>query len=253
MFKIEKSKKSNEIQIGMRQSAFIFDRYFILALVTAIAIHLAAALLFHVRLFSMWEIETILPATKAYAHFVKSSVEENDTAAIAQINREGRLTPAQLAPNESLPVLPPLKISSDHQSIDYRVNNVNNPFVEIEKDIEEKYFEFDEIPLIIPSIKIIISGPLSEIPLQDFDAEIAKLFVLQKLSSKNLHQERLVYAVKVNMHTGQIFWFQPQESITNKKQTYLAEKILKNILFQTNDKDFLQNGQVEITFTSGAA
>lgn len=252
MLKIKKSKKSYEIHVGMGQPLFIFDRYFILALTAAFTIHLIAASLFHVRLFSVWEIETILPATKSYSHIVKS-VPEEDVDVIARINREGRLTPAHLVPIKSFPALPKLTISRIHSSSDYLVENDKNPFLEMEEIIEDRYFEVDDIPLITSPVKVAIFGPLAEIPLQTFDEDISRSFVLQKFSLKNLHQERIVYDVQVDLHTGQIFWFQAQRSPIDKKQTIFAEKLLKNISFQINEKDFVQSGQIEITFTSGPA
>ena len=255
MLKLEKSKKNGEIQIQLRPSMRLFDRYFLLALAAAVALHLFAALLFHVRLFSMGEIETILPATKAYAHFVKGSANENDAIVSAQVNMEGRFTPAQLHPPQSMPLLKPLNPSHPIYSIDYSGSRQkkNNPFIEIEKDIEENHFALLDIPVVASSVKIAITGPLAKIPLQDIKEELSPLFTLRTFSPKNLHQERAVYTVQVDAKSGQIFWFQPHETTLNKLQTTLAEKLLKNMLFQIHPGEFIQTGQIELTFTSEAA
>ena len=250
MLKLEKSRKDGEIHIRLRQPVRLCDRYFLFALAAAISVHLLGALLFHIRLFSLGESESILPPTKAYAHFIKGSPEESDAVVTAQVNMEGRLTPAQLAPPESFPSLQPLAPPYLAHSVDYPVNLENNPFIEIEKDIEENYFALLDIPVIAPSVKIAITGPLAEIPLQAFNDEFSRLFDLHKFSAQNLRQECLVYSVQVDSKSGQIFWFQAQEPSHNNVQTAMAEKLLKNIIFQTNRRDFVQNGQVEITFTS---
>ena len=105
MLKLEKSSKNSEIHIRVRPSKSRFDRQFLWAFSLALGMHLLAAILFHIRLFSLGENESVLPATKTLAHFVKSSVNDKDAIVSAQPNMEGRLTPAQLAPPSSFPNL----------------------------------------------------------------------------------------------------------------------------------------------------
>lgn len=249
MLKLKRSRKNNEIHIQIRQPLRLFDRYFLLALVAAFAIHLFAAFLFHVRLFSFGEIETVLPATKAYAHFVKGSAQESDAIVSTQINLEGRLTLAHLIPPESMPTLYPLEPSLSMPSIEYSETQENNPFSAIEKDVEDSYFANLEIPVVTPPVKVMITGALAEIPMQDFKDEISHLFAPLQFSAQNLHQERIVYSVQMDTNTGQIFWFEPLESSLNSEQTTLTENLLKSIFFQSNPDHFVQSGQVEFIFT----
>ena len=255
MLKIEKSKKNNEINIQIRHPSRLLDRYFLLALGTALGGHLLAALLFHVHLFTLGEIETTLPPTRALAHYVKSSPEDKSEAFVsAQINREGRLTPAQLAPPGSLPLLPELPPPHHIVSMDYHYNLKSDAFAEIEKDSEDSNFTLLDIPIIASPLKVSVAGPLAELSLQTLSEEMAALIEPQKFPPKNLQQEHIVYAVEVDIKSGKIFWFQPIENSLDHLKQELAEKILKGMVFQTDDsKDFVQSGQVEITFTGSHA
>ncbi len=251
MLKLEKSKKNSEIHVRMRRPTRIFDRYFLFALSTAVAIHLLGAVLFNVKLFTLGETGPILPASKVFTQFIKSSISENDAIVTTSINLEGRLTSAQLAPipsSPSLKPLPPVQLTHSYHSIE---KLQTHPFLEIEKIAEENHFSHLEIPILAPSIKIAVAGPLAEIPLQDFDDEFKNLFQLASFSPQNLRQQRIVYAVQVDANTGLIYWFQSDDNVLDKSQVAVAEKLLKNMQFQTNSQDFVQNGYVEITFTSG--
>lgn len=254
MLTLEKSKKNNAIHVKMRQPMHIFDRFFMIALSAAIALHLIAALLFHIKLFSVGEIETILPATKTYAHFVKGSIQESDAFVIARVNKEGRLTPAKLAPQGTKPSIPTLSpVIQVPQAELIAQNEEEHLFVEIEKDLEENYFATVELPVIAPLIKLEVSGMLAESPLQEFDKDDARFFELHQFSPHNLHQDKIVYLVKVDTRSGQIFWFEPYEPlINNKMHIAIAEKIMKKMLFQTKTDDFIQSGEIEMTFTTGS-
>jgi hypothetical protein len=253
MLKLEKSRKNNEIHIRLRQSSRFLDRYLLGAFAAALSLHLLAALLFHVRLFSTSQFETILPSTRVQTHFIKGSINESDAIVGSQINKEGRLTPAQLAPPESFPSPLPLQNASLIGTIDPPSLLENNPFAAIEKDIEETYFAHWDLPVIAPAVKISVSGPLGDIPLLISNEELLKLFCPSKFSAAELKQERLVYAVELDASTGKIFWFQPEDLSVDKSFLTTAEKVLKSIVFQTDGKDFMRSGIVEITFTSGKA
>ena len=129
----------------------------------------------------------------------------------------------------------------------------NNPFIEIEREVIGNYFDRLDIPFIASAAKIVLSGPLADFPMQSFNPEFTPLFELHKFSPNHIHQQRIVYDVRVDANSGQIFWFHPQESSMDELQTVLAEKLLKGIHFQMNPEDFVQSGQVEITFTKGEA
>lgn len=250
MLKIGKSKKNNEIFVELRQPFRVFDRTFLLALTTAISLHLFAAILFHVRLFSWGGVETILPATNTDAYFVKSSAEEKDAIVTSQIDKEGRLTPAQMAPlgtSPSIPGIIPLHVASVNNI--YLTSMGNNPFLEIEKDVEESYFSQNEIPFISSNVKISVSGLIAELPFTIRDQQLSALFELQKFPS-DIRQDRIVYHVDIDSNSGEVFWFYAEQNALNKKQLILAEKLLKNLLFKIPKDEFIQTGQIEITFTS---
>lgn len=251
MLKLEKSHKNSEIHIRVRQPIRCCDRYFIISLLSALSLHLFAALLFHVRLFSSGEIETILPATRAYTHHVKSSTQQNDSVSITQANLEGRLTPAQLIPPTTEPSLDTFFISSIYNIQDLKPSSKDHAFIDIEKDIEENYFMDFDLPLSVPFIKIEVAGPLAEIPFQNMNPDLYSFFDNRTFSSQKLQQKHCLFAVQVDPSSGQIFWFQLNENDLDKDSMILAEKILKNILFKTSGDDIVLSGFIEMTFSSG--
>lgn len=251
MLKLEKSKKNREINIRLRQPTNLFDRYFLIALATAIGIHLLAALVFHVRLFSFGQIETLLPATRAQAHFIKGSTDERDALVTAQVDMQGRITPAQLAPVLSQPTLQPLPPPQVLKPVESFSNPVNPLLVYSENKIEDHLLENLNLPVFKPAIKIQAFGFSEEFNLSNLSEKESTLLLPKKFSPKNLLQDKLVYNVLVEFETGEVFWYQLEEASQNKTHREIAESMLKKIRFYSNHNEFVQNGSIEFTFSSG--
>lgn len=250
MLGLKKSPKNNEIHLQLKPKQRFFDQSLRLAFMIALALHLGAALLFHVRLFSNRQIETILPPTNTLAHFIKSSADENEAIVTSRIDTEGRLTAAQLIPPASNPELLSFESPKLIKELQFKqFDLLYNPFIEIEREVEENYFTHLDLPLFTSPVKIAVSGPLAEIPIAPLDKQFHDLFELQQYSPHQYSQKRAIYTVKVDTNSGQIFWYQLKENAIEQSQTALAEKLLKNFHFLFSTQEVIVNGEIEIIFT----
>jgi hypothetical protein len=113
-----------------------------------------------------------------------------------------------------------------------------------------------------------IFGPLSEIPLlsdnlqsvnQDMNETHAEVprwqdEILKSFSTNGTRLQtkisRLLYDVKVNNHTGKVFWHH-HTSNSSPKSRQLAESILLKLQFKPDDSAFVTPGQIEFFIREG--
>lgn len=252
MLKLEKSRKNSDINICLRQPKRLLDRYFLSALAGAIGLHLFAAILFHVRLFSFGQIETLLPTTRAHAHYIKGSTDDHDAIVMAQINMQGRLTPAHLSPTLSTPDYQTLSAPTILKPIEALSMSKSNLFEHLESNREHDDFSNLNLPTFYPPLKINVTNLPEDLKFTILTKEDSQLFVSRKIPEKNLKQFRLTYSVQIDSN-GQVFWYHLEENTQNKSQMLLAEKFLKMMHFPIKSNEFVQNGYIEFIFSSGDA
>lgn len=254
MLRLEKVSRNREIHISLRAKEHRFNRSFIIALCLAISLHLSAAFIFHIGPFKIFDGGLILPPAMVTAEIENDFDRDVENQAVAQIDNEGIPQRYLLMPKLSTLTLPKIAEPSVFKEIEFikEKDPTFNPFLKIERDLQQIYFVKDEPPKEYIPIQIFVSGSLDQNNFLRDDLEMKEFFSLffpKKNSSSYLKYYRVLYAVQVESKTGQVFWFEAKEKSDVEEMNHIAEKMIKNMRFKKEEKSFVSLGEIEIHFT----
>ena len=269
MLKIEQKADHQPISISLREKTKLLTPTFKNAFILAFFLHLSAFTLFHVQPFRINQSHTLFPPVQ-----VNIEIAQSNSAIFADLNEPHSLhhrveEPEWRSPSISDIFLQP-SYSQDISSVEHRFPP--SPFLADPLDgAASSWINLDpKEALQEQTPKFYIYGPLSKIPLiashlqsilQEGNEVHHEVFTLQNevfksfsAKGKRLQNEisRLLYKVKVNNHTGRIFWHQAQTSNRSLKSKQQAELILSRLQFKPDDDAFVTEGQIEFFLREGA-
>lgn len=232
MLKLEKIGY-REIHVGIRDKARVFNPVFLKALGIALALHLGAFILFQVPPFITTS-DSILPPA-----FVESDIHSGlgDHSTLARIEKEGMVQRDLYEPALSQLELPAIPAFYGQTSVE----RSQSPLFHGDEDWESHSLASSEL------IRIQISGALAEVPLLNDGVREELISFLSAQDGKTLG-ERLIFMVQVELMSGSIFWHLPAQASSDPVLTSCAEKILREMRFQSNGQCFVCAGEIEVTF-----
>jgi len=240
MLRLEKAKKSGEVNIRLRNRERFLNPVFCTAFGIALFMHLFAVAIFHIQPFlpeSLW----VFPSVRVQSEPMISISLDNGMV-FADVEQNKILTPSFQPPPPSKFEMPPIPEMSSERYLGL-LDEIKTP--------PEPSF-FPELIHLSPqfsfhcnSFKIGVSGRLAE-------KELIQQPQPDKMSLKSpcLEKYSAHYAVKVDESTGKIFWMKKVESTKRPELDQKAEAILASLAFKPDPKQYETGGEVEITFAT---
>lgn len=244
MLRLEKIAKTLEISITLRERETVFSKTFLKALFIAIALHLMAGLMFHVRFIKISPSQTLFPPS-----FVEADLSLALDSGVTALVEEEEIQPKHFVePKGSKPKIPRIPMNTVEQILELpspKVSN-HNLFAGLESDIHYVTFPLlSKISKSAPHVKIYISGGLDPESLIQEGWEGLDLNPISTLSSSYY---RTLASVRLDCKEGTLYWFEFKTERTNKDLDNLSEEILKNINFKPQDHIAAAMGEIEIVF-----
>ena len=234
MLKIEKINRHHDYAIELRKREGFFNPTLLMALMVAGFLHGAALLIFHIGPFKLVNSGFLPPA------FVETDIVEKEPNVLAKIEGDSKLSRYPFAPKTlslMLPSMPKLTIMRHLESME-EVNFLDNPFLKIERDLQNEIFFTSEIKRTVQTpVQIILTGQLAG----------RNYKISEDLSAlKSKPSFHAIYAVKVENKTGRIFFAESKDS--SLQYANVVEQILKEIRFEKELIGFQTSGDIEIVF-----
>ena len=241
MLRLEKTTASGPAHVTAREHARLLTPTFLQALALAFCLHLFGFLLFHVQPFRINQTNTLFPPVQ-----VNIEIALPDSAIFADLEMENLRQAIVPEPAWPEPLIPRLSLNSpDHND----VFAIERPFPKTPITIdsqEELISEWVSLEPTVPSIpktpRVNLYGPLAGRTL------LPGTLPPPAFPSRKETTERLVYAVKVDDHTGKVFWSVPD---VGGKLNEQAETILNNLRFEPLAGGFVTEGQIEFVISGG--
>lgn len=245
MLKLERVSHDNQISVTVRDRQQLFTRSFLIALSSALAIHLAVVILFHISPIKIrWNYPPPFPIiVEADLTFSK------DSTILANANIDPKLQTSYIEPKPSLPALPTFPAFLAVHDIEY-INEKKrfiNPFLEIEKEIYQPSMVIPIPKIPRKTITLQISGPLAK-----------RTVVNNNLNDRSLpsipaslqldKQLSTSYSVNVEEDTGRIFWYEQTQKTGCPVLDSFALSILRDLQFLIKPTNFVTSGEIEIHF-----
>lgn len=235
MLKLEKAR-GKEISIGLRDKTPFMNQSFLYAFAIALGLHIGAILLFSIQPFIIVG-QQLLPATSVEVDRGQLMLLNDNNSAYADIDE--KLQKNFWAPPVAQLNLPkfPIVLEDRQQAFLQEKVALVNPFLSIEEDFEIPFMNSTKRT---PGIYINVSGELSDMKLlNDGTSQI-------QYDAKRMSSQILTFMVQVDNKTGRIFWRMPTQKSISHELGVVAEQILNSMLFQSNPKDFVSVGTIEI-------
>ena len=234
MLKIEKINRHHDYALELRERESFFNRTFLKALLVAFFLHGGALLIFHIGPFKLVNSGFLPPA------LVETDVAEGEQNVMAKIEGDSKLSRYPFAPKTlslKLPSMPKMSMMRHLESVE-EVNFLDNPFLKIERDLQnEIYFTSEIKQKSLSTVQIVLTGQLSE----------KKYRISEELSAfKSKSSFHAIYSVKVENKTGRIFFAESKE--TPGQYANVIDQILKEIRFEKEFIGFQTSGDIEIVF-----
>ncbi len=230
MLKIEKINRHHDYALELRKKEGFFNPTLMMALLVACFLHGGALLIFHIGPFKLVNSGFLPPA------FVETDIVEQDQNVLAKIEGDSKLSRYPFAPKTSLPTLPLMpKLTMMHhlESVE-EVNFLDNPFLKIERDLQNEIFFTSEVmDKPVTTIEIILTGQL-----EGKCYKVTSPFPI--INSK--HSFHYIYSVRVENMTGRIFFVESKD--TPSQYANQIEKILKEIQFEKELSGFQSSGDI---------
>lgn len=235
MLHLEKNRQG--ISVNIRDRQCLINRTFVFALSLALGLHLSAALLFNVQHFISFG-DAVLPPTIVEAD---PGYDEIDSSILAYLDRMNTQSRYSLEPKSSNLMIPSLSMETPARQMEHikELSVIDNPFLIIEEDWQ--HLITIETPS-IPSLQVNVSGTLAGKLLDDGS---------HTMLSYSDKPYRMVYDVRVEAKTGEIFWYVPIHPIESLQIQKVATTLLDHMRFETDSLAFVYAGEVEIIFTPG--
>ena len=242
MLRLEKSSNNQEITVHLNVKEGFFNRAMCIGVMCALAFHLIAFSLFHIRPFPIISSYIFPPLNVETDHLPNSAHIELFNQPIAY---NDSLIPPH--PTPSLPVASDLISESTSR---YQI-----PYLPMTSFFNAKEAQtFTSIPPLasIPykPIRYIISGDLSQRPLKQEGGSNWNNVVWMKETGK-LRYFLVKFSVRIKPETGTIFWYEKTLSSGQKEVDRYAEDILLHIYFNPNDIYEHLSGYIDVLITLG--
>lgn len=237
MLRLEKAK-NREINVHLRRKRTRLNWSLIKAFAAAVALHLFAAMVFHIHLWINQE-DGILP----YIQVNTDLDHSGDKDVILDYSKEQiRSSRHPLEPLASIPQFPAIPTHSPERQMEYieTSQKQNNLFSFIEEDWSYLTANHEKFTPPKP-IQINPSGDLGDLPLINNGLEKIALPDLPGFC-------RAVFAVQVEGKTGRIFWQDAIELPREPELQTISEQILNNIRFQPIANAVVTTGEIELVY-----
>lgn len=234
MLKLEKNSGTSDISVRLHQNERSLNAIFFTALGIALAIHLAAFLLFHIQLFKVAS-PVIFSPVKVLTDQISSvtALDHLDSDLTLE-----RILPPPTETSPKLPSLPFFKSEDPLIALDSGLSSFEGGSTPILKANSPFLFPYHPV-------QMHISGMLAEKNLIDSSNAL-----LNEISAKNSPRksETVVYSVKLNESQGRIFWYERQTPLSSGEINQLAENIIESLQFESNPKRTDTGGEIAFTF-----
>lgn len=223
MLRLEKGSK--KLDITLRQRERIFTRPLLQALAIALAIHLAALILFPIALTRFSGSLQVLPPISVAALLPSLSDVSSDIA-------EEQIPSRYLQPPKSRKLSLPAPSSLQLAMPEFHPSQ-NEPH-----DFLNDFLYHE--PRFAESLTLRLSGPLA----------LRKRLPLSHKPSIPACSGRVVFLVQLENRSGKIFWLERKEPHADEKVNQLAENLILGLLFEPVREAFVTEGEVEVIFST---
>jgi hypothetical protein len=245
MLKLEKISKTLEISIILRPKTPFLTHSLKWAFIIALSIHILIGLLFTVTLMKVSDPIQIYPPV-----FVESEGNEAfSNQALADLEREEMNFRYPGEPPDSKLTLPDYHFRAEESVIAGSIGAEifkTDPFLKV-----EDWLLAPSIPLWVTShshntpIQIKLGGGIEKYVILEEGRNSDIMGLLKKMKPERYTQ---TYHVRIDLHRGEIFWFEPIGISKSKKIDQMIERILSNIRFDVLDpSEAIGAGCIEIT------
>jgi hypothetical protein len=245
MLKLERTAR-DQLNVLLNDKERFFNPPLLIAFALATFIHLLLFLIFQITPLTLRLNERIYPPM-----VVQVGPLINPAAAVMAATSPATQTKDHLPNLPPLrPVVPEVPTFTTIRYMDEIKQNLQeiNPFSPIEKDIYAPPILAVKPPSTKPNLAVIISGPLSSIPLVK-----APLLTSPLVFIRGQAPLRVVYTVVADKTSGKIVWYTLKEPASNSQVNALAEKIMLDMQFAKNITGFTIDGEVELHFHNNGA
>lgn len=244
MLRLEKARKSGEVNVQMRNRDRFFNPVFCTALGIALFMHLFAFVVFHVHAFKI-ESQWVFPPIRVQSE-LSAGPKVSDGFVLAEIEDNKLLTPSFQPPPFSAPTMPSISevVFKGHLEDFNEVTVQSNLFLALEQQIHPLKHSTPEFSYSLDSFKLELSGRLGEKKLIQQPPVERMVF-----KTKRLGEYKARYIVKIDEMTGKIFWM--KNINTSKRLNEMdrkAEMLLAQLYFEHDPNLIETEGEVDITF-----
>lgn len=240
MLKLEKVSKSMEISISLRDEERFFNRPFLKALALALLIHLAAAMLFQIRPFTILGSQMLFPPAQVDTDISYTS----DGGVFANLDHEEVVSFPIGEPKETFPKFPPVPDDMEWMLSSlslFPIASTQNPF----KFLESRWLE----PDVISWAKQKIGGnPIQVFPSKQLAERMVINEGIEPFDPRQTYS--ILFDVQVDDRTGTVCWYEIKkiEGSIDRELNLEAENILRRMRFNSLEHSFITSGEIEIRF-----
>lgn len=230
MLRLEKGRQ--EIHVRLRDRPRHLDRAFLIALGIALTLHATAALLFYIKPFILSN-DAVLSPIVVEAELPQAEEGNITVALLEKSSRRYALEPIYATLQ-----LPQLSSHPVKQQVEYHhPADLLNPFKNMETDWQKLLN--GPIQQKTSPLTIAVAGPLAS--RQRLDESERAFTTLSQTGT-------VLYTVRVDAKSGQIFWYAPQTLLRQPALERAAEQLLLAMRFAPDPESFVFNGEVAIQF-----
>ncbi|MFI5343980.1 MAG: hypothetical protein ACHQUC_07150 [Chlamydiales bacterium] len=241
MLKLEKSGRSSQITVRLREQDPFLNSFLAKAFLIALFIHVALFLIFHIQPFFL-ESHFLYPPVQVQSEGLNSS-------SLALLDDESVDDLHAIPPPPLAALFDLLPLTMDpHLTTPWNDAELwKQPFAALENRLMAYQAPELSIPLTYSPIRVFISGDLAERPLLNLETAIGlsqRLKYEPRMDEKQPFRAGLPeplfasYRVQLDEESGMIFWYESQRSTGNPKMDAVAEELLYNFKFQTGSSRF---------------
>lgn len=241
MLKLEKSPKTHEITLSIREPNRFFTKTLLIALGWALALHLGGYLFIQIQPFKLLPSFTFPPVNvETTTPFDQLSLQiKSEEAFLDSI-------PPPPMPQAVFPLAPDTFLLDEESALGGYYKNLSSSFL-------FDSLERTALPILPP-----VSMPIEYTPLQiHVSGNLASRKILEepdpikKVAQGTLHYYRSSYDVQIDPLTGQIIWYEKKLSSGNERIDHLAENKLLSLKFLADRSQDNITGTIDFFVTEG--
>lgn len=223
MLKLEKTGRSSQISVRLREQESFLNSFLVKAFLIALSIHAAFFLIFHIQPFFL-ESQFLYPP-------VHVQTDRTNSSSLAVLEEEPIDDPHAIPPPPLTAFFDDLVLTMDpHLTSPWSdAEHWTQPFAELENRLMVYQAPALSTPMSYSPIRVFISGDLAERALLKYDLRIDKTKAFRADLPEPLFA---TYRVQVDDESGMIFWYEIQRSTGNPEMDALAEELLSRFRFR---------------------